>query len=276
MVRIATQDGTHDDELPVVPNANIEQLANDRQLDYAERTPIDGVELSAVISTRLRRLPDRAVPGAYAKLSELIDDIEREEAMPKRSTIVTTEGNLRSFIRRTIAEVMTEAPGFRRKPKWDWSANRAKKPTPEELADLRKRLESFDDGSVEAPKEKKRAYTSSLEVGKSGGAELKDIAKELGFSVSGAKAALEKGIKKARYLFMTLDDEEREFLVLSAMNDYIELLVSSGELTDDDEAVLREHPAIVAELDGFREFLHKYVAKGMRDAGKDVDVEEEV
>lgn len=121
------------------------------------------------------------------------------------------------------------------------------------------------------PDEKRRKNNM---VGDVDGAELEDIARELGFSVSGAKQAVDKALKKAQFL-STLEDAERDELVLHAVKDYIEDLEQTVDDSDpdapsaEDIQLMYDNPAMVAELDGFREFLHKYVkrlanAKGQR------------
>lgn len=116
-------------------------------------------------------------------------------------------------------------------------------------------LDDFDDD--------KRGYTSVADVE---GDSLEDIARDLGFSISGAKAAVDKAVAKAQWVAsMQLGDpEEVEVMVLTAMNDYINLLNKSGELTAADVQLLKDHPDIVRTLDGFREFLDKYVRRARK------------
>jgi hypothetical protein len=99
-----------------------------------------------------------------------------------------------------------------------------------------------------------------------GGASFQDIAAELGFSVAGAKQAVDKAMAKAQWLGQLEEEspEELEILVLSAINDYIKLLTKSGELTAADVQLMKDHPDIVRELDGFREFLDKSIRKARK------------
>jgi hypothetical protein len=97
-----------------------------------------------------------------------------------------------------------------------------------------------------------------------GGASFKDIAAEMGYaSESGAKQAVEKALEKARFV-ATTDPTEIEIVTLTAMNDYIETLRKSGELSAADVQLMKDHPAIVAELDGFREFLDRALKKAQK------------
>jgi len=97
-----------------------------------------------------------------------------------------------------------------------------------------------------------------------GGASFKQIAQELGYaSESGAKQAAEKAMAKVQFA-SKMDPDQLQIVVLTAMNDYIDFLNKSGELTSADVQLMKDHPAIVSELDGFREFLDKYVKREMR------------
>ncbi len=93
------------------------------------------------------------------------------------------------------------------------------------------------------------------------GATFEDIAKDLGFSVAGAKQAVDKALEKAQFLAQDMDDDDREILVLTSMNDYIKYLNKSGELTAADIQLMKDHPDVVRELDGFREFLHNAIRR---------------
>lgn len=100
-----------------------------------------------------------------------------------------------------------------------------------------------------------------------GGASFKQIAQELGYaSESGAKQAVEKAMAKVQFA-ASMDPDHLQVVVLTAMSDYIDFLNKSGELTSADVQLMKDHPNIVAELDGFREFLDKYVKREMRNRG---------
>lgn len=99
-----------------------------------------------------------------------------------------------------------------------------------------------------------------------GGSSFKDIASELGYaSESGAKQAAEKAMSKLQFV-SGMDQDALEILSLEAMSDYIDYLNKSGELTAADVQLMKDHPVIVAELDGFREFFDKYVKRQMKNA----------
>ena len=57
--------------------------------------------------------------------------------------------------------------------------------------------------------------------------------------------------------------------MLNAVGDYINELVETGEMTDEEEELMRRHPRIVADGEGFREFFAPYVKKLVRDKRAD-------
>jgi hypothetical protein len=93
------------------------------------------------------------------------------------------------------------------------------------------------------------------------GASLPDIAKALGLKSHGKlQSQIDTALDKARF-FVAMDPDEKQIMFLGAMNDYIDHLRSSGELTPADVQLLKDHPDMVADLDGFREFLDDYYKK---------------
>jgi hypothetical protein len=91
--------------------------------------------------------------------------------------------------------------------------------------------------------------------------------KKTGSSVAGAKRVADEALTKARFLAQ-LDDDDREIMVLTAMNDYIAMLRKSGELSAADVQLMKDHPNIVGDLDGFREFFHTVAKRAMRGKNK--------
>jgi hypothetical protein len=119
-----------------------------------------------------------------------------------------------------------------------------------------------DEGLGDERDYKRRKFDTAVDVG---GDTFADIAKELGFSVAGAKQAVDKAMKKAQWIAQQMTDfepgarEEFEIMVLRAMKDYIDLLYSSGEVEPEEYELMLNNPDIVRELDGFREFLSTYI-----------------
>ena len=97
---------------------------------------------------------------------------------------------------------------------------------------------------------------------------LSDIASSAGFTnPSGAKHATDRALKKIKFLLTKISLEELEEIVNHATDDYIKYLVSSGELSSEDILQLNKHKNIVSELEGFRNFLSKYIMKKFREKG---------
>lgn len=90
------------------------------------------------------------------------------------------------------------------------------------------------------------------------------IGEKFGFTKEAAKKAVETAMERFRVLH-AMDPEDMAEMVLDGVDDYIDMLAKTGELTDDDEAFLRLNPTHVAESDTFREFFSKYVKKAARE-----------
>lgn len=126
--------------------------------------------------------------------------------------------------------------------------------------------------SVDALIKKRQKNQTATDVD---GDNLQAIAKDLGFSVSGAKQAVDKAMLKAQFL-ASLNNADRDFLVLSAVKEYILTLEDAIDSTDpeapttDDIQLMYDHPEIVATLDEFRYFLHKYIKRAAKASGKKI------
>lgn len=228
-------------DVPIAANPNVEPLVNDTQLDYMEKTPVDHVELANIIASKLMKVDDKEAPIMYKKISDVIDVVSADNEKDKEMT--EAEDKLRVIVRKMIRE----------------HGEDVKHPTPGPMSD-----------DAEAVKKKKRAYTSAQEAG---GSTFDEIAAEFGFEKpAGAAAAFERAKLKAKYL-ANLPNEDREFIVLSALDDYIKKLERERELSTADVEFLRAHPDVLAGMDKFRDHMKKFVDAGMRDAGIEVGPE---
>lgn len=108
----------------------------------------------------------------------------------------------------------------------------------------------------------------NMMVGDVGGVGLKELAKELGFSgPSGVNQWTAKVLQKFKDRFAMLQQspEEYQITVLEIMNDYIDALVDVGAIDASEAQELRMgNPEHIAELDTFRVFLNKELAKRSR------------
>lgn len=119
----------------------------------------------------------------------------------------------------------------------------------------------------EGPKKKSRKKVDGGVGEGEHGEQLADIAKEMGISPSGVRRLLDTGLSKLGYM-SELGPQEAGELVLDAADEYIQMLMKSGELDKDDVNFLYKHIDMVAELDGFREFLHKHIRNSMKADGE--------
>lgn len=95
-------------------------------------------------------------------------------------------------------------------------------------------------------------------------ASLKEIADELGFSIAGAKQLLDNALSKAQFVG-AMSSEDITIMTMVTVKDYINYLFEIGDLTVEETQLLCDNPTIVSELDGFREYLHRYIKRRMRD-----------
>lgn len=210
-------------------------LSNPGNEDFRPNTP---AEFQVAVKSLVDDLPSDEIPDIYEKLVKALEDEDEGEKMKKDTK---TEAIVRANVRRLVREAIS--------PPVPWRDARhlpgpGTPPMPEE------------------PKAK-RKYTKAGDVG---GGNLKKIAMNLGMSTSGAKLAVDKALAKAQWVgsMQFGNPEELEVMVLKAVNDYIKLLKSSGELSPAEVMELNKNPEHVTELDGFREFLDKYVKSAMR------------
>ena len=85
---------------------------------------------------------------------------------------------------------------------------------------------------------------------------------------SGAKQLVDKALLKAQFI-ANMNHHELGELVLRAADEYISKLASTGELTQGDVELMKSHPDIVRDLDGFREFLDLHIRRARRATGKE-------
>jgi hypothetical protein len=275
-----------EEEAPVNVNDVVDPSASVTDPINPDFTPQTKPELDVAIKQLTKDVPIDKVPDFYKTLKSIVA-IENEKAKKGEEMTKATKGGsdevsetVRRAVRKLIRQ-MNEAPGdlppvkkipfgvhgdeyMRRmkKARDDLASRFASgavddKPQPEERVD--------DD----EPK-KKRAYkTTALgNMADVEGASFEQIAKELEFSVAGAKQAVDKALEKARWMAMGIDEDDLEIMILTTMNDYINMLNKTGELSPGDVQLMKDHPNIVRELDGFREFLSNAVRRKRKEGQK--------
>lgn len=256
-------------------------------------TPQNRAELKIAITSILDGVEDNSASKAYNTVKDAVENMKDEEEM-------SDDKKVESIIRNTIKQILREK--WEKDPKtgaevWrDESSKKAKAkpsagPVVGELpavtkipsgehggefkkkiekytGDVRKSLKTWDDSSVEdavdsdapaAGRTRKNVMMTDV-----GGTSFKDMARDLGFaSESGAKQAVERIMAKAQFVH-GLPDEEQQILTLTAMKDYIDELLETDAISQEDAELMRQNPTIVSDLDSFRVYLSKYIKKAMK------------
>jgi hypothetical protein len=297
---------THDDG-PATVNAVVDPSAAVTDPINPNFKPQTKTEFGVAVNQLVKNLPDTQMPGLFDTVKTAIDQKEEkedEEDMEKQAAQGGTK-QVEESVRKTVRQILA-----RINPRWNAAQTLAEAKPPKVLgpvvgplppvtripagvhgAEYERRkakyqgdlkaimgkpeVEEPEEAELEEPGEepkKKRAYKKTAIGGMSdvSGASFEDIAKELGFSVAGAKQAVDKALEKAQFLAQGMDDDDREILILNSMNDYIKYLAKSDELSAADVQLMKDHPDIVRELDGFREFLHNAIRR-QRKAGQKVE-----
>lgn len=94
------------------------------------------------------------------------------------------------------------------------------------------------------------------------------ISKKLGFTPEAAKKAVATAMERFKVLH-NMDKDDLEDMVLTGVDEYVDMLAKTGEMTDEEESFMRQHPEHIAASDTFREFFSKYVKRAVRDARAD-------
>jgi hypothetical protein len=232
--------------------------------DNANFKPSNRKELQIALSTILQDISDDASEDVFVAVKDAIEKTQEEDEKMKSNKKV--EEAIRLTIRKMLSEA--ELPPVKKIPMGvhggEWMKAHAKR-----RSDLEKTLRGMSDDAdaedmvrADAPvsgRDRKNVMQTDV-----GGASFKQIAQELGYaSESGAKQAVEKAMAKVQFA-AGMDPDQLQIIVLSAMSDYIDFLNKSGELTPADVQLMKDHPNIVSELDGFREFLDKYIKREMK------------
>lgn len=232
-----------EEETPVNVNPVVDPSAAETDPINPDFVPQNKAELGVAINQLTKDVPVDNVPKFYKTLRAVLavekHDDEEDEQMKKAAKAgpAQVEETIRLSVRRALKEMV---------------------PDPADV--------DADEEEAEAGGRRRPAAYKSTAIGNMfdvGGASFEEIATSLNFSVAGAKRAVDKALEKARFLGkMDLDD--KEILVLTSMNDYIKMLSKSGELSPADIQLMKDHPDIVRELDGFREFLNNSIRRARK------------
>jgi len=258
---------------PVKINNVVDQQAPITDPTDRDFIPQNQQELSSAISKLVKSIDDEDVSDVYNDIVKSFDQQKEKVDMKKTSV---TETVVRNHIKKLIREMFDDELDNELSGEDLTSLKKSKRAKREEEEDL-------DDDKLS--KKKKNLSVADIE-----GGNLKDIAKELGGSVAGAKRVTDVALDKAKGGFELLqtdgteiierlkeedpeigeiiDQFEAEYgasklaaLLALAVDNYIDDISDTGEVTDADVELLRKNPTIVADLDNFREYFHKYYLK---------------
>ena len=236
----------------VDPNVDPSQAVTDPiNPDFKPHTR---TEFGVAVNQLVKNLPDTQMSGIFDAVKDAVDrkeqqEDEEEDKMKLKQAAhgqgVKDEGVTEMVVRKAVRKILGEemVNGV-----WVDSADTD--------ADEEERQTSS----------RRSAYKATALGGMSdvSGASFEEIAKELGFSVAGAKQAVDKALLNAQWIAQEIDPTDLDDIVLTAMNDYIKFLAKSDEVTPADVQLMKDHPDIVCELEGFREFLHNYIRKARK------------
>lgn len=282
----STSNSHLDPEMPVRVSPVVDPSAAETDPSNTNFVPQNKSELLSALRVMCNVDDDKDVPAIYIALKDVIED--REEDMKKNQT----ESTIRAAIRKILSEIsaaekkqMAADKLWRELPSVDPSTYPAvtkvpagvssKAGTPADQrakfeknkSQLQKTFSTMKMSDLEDSPEEEQKGRKNVMMTDVGGSSFKEIAKELGFAAeSGAKQAVEKALEKAKFVTKIdlFDPDTLEILVLQSMSDYIDLLSSSGELSTEEVKLLKDNPALVRELDGFREFLDKDLRKAKK------------
>jgi len=282
------------DNAPVTVNAVVDPSASDTNPDDLNYKPTNRAEFRCAMTNLIDDLFDDDAPDAYVAVKDALKNLKDEDDMKEEDKV---EESVRLAVRKMIKEAWVKGPNGAEIWTDETPKKGPKKGKPEigpvtgplppvkklppethggefnrgvekYKKDLRKSLKTWDDSSLDDMVDpearaagRSRKNTMQTDIG---GASFKEIAKEMGFaSESGAKQALERIQAKSSFA-TSMEDEDYQIMVLTAMKDYIAKLVSSEAITPADAQLMKQHPVIVADLDSFRVFLAPYVKKAMK------------
>lgn len=275
-VRIAMAEST---ELGIIPvNDVVDQSAAVTDPGDENFKPTNRAELRVALHALCNSIDDDRVQDTYERIMKSLDTKDEDDMAQKTDT--KTEAMIRRAVRKhlqeafstkpkTLGPVVGDLPPVTKVPPNVHGGEYARsidKHT-KKLKSIMKAntLDDFggatEDVEAETPEKRKFSTVSDVE-----GASFQEIAQELGFSVAGAKQAVDKALAKAQWLgaMQEEDPEDLEIITLTSMNDYIKMLAGSGELTPADIQLMKDHPEIVRDLDGFREFLDRALRKARK------------
>ena len=238
-----------DNSAPYVPDAekNAVNVNNVVDKQAAETDPMnprfmpqDQIELNNAIKVAVRDVPQDKISSVYTAVKGAVKDANSDKKQTPGETQMKTDNKVEEMIRLEVRRILSEI-----------------KVDPADVA-------ADEEEAGEAERQKRRGKYKPSSTDFDADVPFADVAKEMGMSVAGAKQAVDKAMMKVQFM-ASLERDDAEILVISELDDYIDFLTSSGELTSADVQLLKDHPQLATELDGFREFLHDYISQARKE-----------
>jgi DnaJ-class molecular chaperone len=220
--------------------------------------PSNRAELKSAMSVMLSSISDDDAHNFYDSMKDYVSSKEKDEEKMKKKK----DSKVEESVRMTIRKMLKEAGPYRDTGlSYSGPMTGSSKQKGFEDCEACEGQGDLPDGTeckvckgegVVKSKAKRGYVGADVEAGMM---TFDDMARELGYSgAPGARQAVERALEKARFA-VTTDPTELQIITLTAMNDYIDFLKKSGELTPADVQLMKDHPNIISGLDGFREFL---------------------
>jgi len=248
---------------PATVSAVVDPSASVTDPENPNFKPSNRKELQIALSTIIEDIPDDLASSTFDAVTDAIEKEKEDKDMKNDKKV---EETIRLAVRKLLSEA--ELPPVKKIPmgvhggEWMKAHEKRRKDLEKTLKTMNVDTDAEEMTRADAPaigRERKNVMQTDV-----GGASFKQIAQELGYaSESGAKQAAEKAMEKVKFA-SGMDQDQLQIVVLTAMSDYIDFLNKSGELTPADVQLMKDHPGIVSELDGFREFLDKYIKREMK------------
>jgi len=214
--------------------------------------PSDNEELAKSLSLISKFVPAEKIEQFYNKIRELVPGWDIPIKLEGATTMNKEEQKLRQHIRKIIKEAYEEDEYGEHSSYDDYV-------DPDASADEQERWDQ-----EERDREKARAEADKEK--------LKGMAVELGAAGPSGVRRLQ-GVAMKRLTFIAnMPEEVKDNMHKHATSDYIVTLNKTGELDAEDVKLMRDNPDIVQGLDGYREFLHKYIRREAKNVGVDLAI----
>lgn len=218
-------------------NNSLEQLSfEDMPIDEEDYVPINNVQLAKSLYEYAKHVQQNDIEKFYDDFKELITKYVIGDDDMK----LKTENAVRARIRKLLFESN------------DWDDNR-----------------SWDPADIAADEQEEYQKEIIKQAQQDDQYKLKSIAKELGKTEQGVHRDIRVGLNKLRFIIDDLTAQEFKDIKLTAAKDYIKYIEKSAKtnkvgLDQEEIDLLKNNVEIVMTLDGYRDFLRKYILAAAR------------